>query len=312
MTAIKLTDLTPDAMRENGIYKAFAQYEEVLRSMFAKPPRRRPIAFVYGSPGFGKTYAAKGIAHAEGVKAEIIRPANPQALVDDLWHHTQIGTDALIFDDYGSLISSPQVGEIIKSGWDVDQGRILTWKNLKPRRDRPDKFKLKAALIWSSNLDLKSDKIKGAVRNNIEALESRGGHPISINGRDEDKFVYTLHLVMTKEMLRGKVSRKAVVAAVNFFNDNRCGRLNIKDLSPRGIKSIAEIIHHHPYPTSTDQPDINKEKRELNLSCYLSGKFRNFIPGFEHRLNVINKNDWIEEAPPEPPVVIPLRPTGLH
>jgi hypothetical protein len=261
----------------------------------------RPIAFVYGPPGYGKTTGAKAIAREMKVKAEIIRPANPQALVDDLWHHTVMGTDALIFDDYGSLISCPQVGEIIKSGWDVDQGRILTWKNLKPRQNRPDKFKLKAALIWLSNLDLQSDKIKAPAKANIEAVESRGGHPISINGSFQEKFLYTLYLVMTKEMRRGKVSRKVVVETVNFFNDNR---RRIKDLSPRGIISIAEIIHHHP----------DKEKRELHLSRYLGRGGGYFLDdGFKHRLDVINKNDWIEEVA-EQAVVIPTTPatTVLH
>jgi hypothetical protein len=255
-----------EQIEHNAIYKSYESYKQRL-DLTLDRKTASPLLFVGGKTGFGKTYAALAACKKRGLGVLPSRPANPHAFVQMLFEASICKIKVILLDDVGSLLTSAQTAELIKMGW--DRKRTITWRNLNTRR--PDTFKIKAALIWISNANLEKD-VPRAMQANLDALKSRGGHQICIDGTDQEMFDYTVWLGTVGGMLKDQhISIESSVKAINFFNEHRN---RLREISPRSLGFIAKEIHRGVSQQSlvagylTNEPVRNIsgfDRLELNL-----------------------------------------------
>ena len=261
------------SINRNKVHKSYELYKRRLKLTLERKTAGH-LLFVGGGAGIGKSYAVFTTAKELGIEPERIRPANPQAFVEDLAEAAKLRKPVIILDDVGSILTSSQTAELIKMGW--DRNRTITWRNL--NTERPTQFKINSVLVWLSNANL-TKETPPAMRANLDALESRGGHQIWIEGSDKDKLDYTVWLATEGGMLKKLfVSKKSSEDAINYFITNRN---RLKEISPRTLGNIAKEIHS------------GISKRDLGI--FLTDAPVRDITGFG-QLKLIKPDVWKEAA----------------
>ena len=161
----------------------------------------------------------------------------------------------------------------------------------------PRQYKVRCTLVWLSNLNFVTslNQIPSDMRITFEAICSRGGDPMWIDGPDTDIFRYTIWLATKGDLLRKvmnnngliqPVSRTASVEAVNWFNQNRN---RLRELSPRTLAAVAGYIHNFEKTGVTD-----RKVREIILNKkLLNGDVRKIV-GFGE-LHLDNPPEWGEK-----------------
>jgi hypothetical protein len=292
---LRFQDLSK-AIHTNSVYRQYRNFQKIVE--LAVRGHTEPLQIVGGLTGIGKTFGVMQVCEKACTTPVFMSPRNPHAFVKHLYEHRD--APVILLDDFSSLITSPQIAEVIKMGYGPT--KTVIWSTVESRRNAvrksrgdskydptipPPSFKVNSVLIWLSNLDLTDmHAISSEMRSNIQAICSRGADPIWLEGNDDDLFCYTIWLGTAGNMFRQSknyVSKEAATGAVNWFNEKRN---YIKELSPRTLNSVATYFH---------RIGNDYEGREAALGKKLSRdriQLRD-IPGFG-RLEMVRPSEWRE------------------
>jgi len=207
---------------------------------------------VSGPPGVGKSHGVEEVLDryatmetlGAGKTHEVIKGAmSPIGLYCKLFNMADKGK-VVVFDDCDSIFQDDLSLNILKAALDSKKNRYIHWNtdSFKLRNEGvPDKFKFEASAIFITNL--KFDKVKGKLREHLEALESRCHYMDLTIDTDKDK-VLRIKQVVQDGMLDDRKLSDAVKEDVMDFVDINKGRL--RELSLRTVLKVADLAEAFP------------------------------------------------------------------
>lgn len=211
---------------------------------------------VSGDAGTGKTYTVKKAlrdtgygANVEYIKGGKITAA---ALYVKLWlnrasHRIIVLDDCdLIHHNEKNMIVPMLLGAV-----ELGKNRSVSWETVRknPLMEEfnvPHEFKFEGNIIWITN-DRKTDIAK-AIKQWKQAIFSRFNFA-ECNFTDEQKFMYTMHLIENMDMLgvnceeyEGGYPEDIIDQAADYMSTNY---RNLVEVTPRQAIKIADIMHHN-------------------------------------------------------------------
>lgn len=207
---------------------------------------------VSGPPGVGKSHGVEEVLDRYklmedmgGRKThEVIKGAmSPIGLYCKLYKMADRG-NVVVFDDCDSIFQEELSLNILKAALDSKKNRWIHWNtdSFKLRSEGvPDKFKFEASAIFITNL--KFDKVKGKLREHLEALESRCHYMDLTIDTERDKML-RIRQVIQDGMLDGYSLSDAVKEEIIDFVDMNKSRL--RELSLRTVLKVADLAVSFP------------------------------------------------------------------
>jgi Cdc6-like AAA superfamily ATPase len=226
-------------------------------SSFVKNPHSAINGMIVsGDAGTGKTFTVKKALidaghqqNTEYIKGSKITAANLYVKLYLNRHKHRI----IVLDDC-DLIHNQEKNLIIPmllGAVDLGQNRDIGWETAKKNAlmeeyEVPHSFRFDASVIWITN-DRKGD-IGKSIKQWKNAIFSRFNFA-ECNFTEEQKFMYTLHLVENFAMLgencqeyNGGYSEDTIMEATNYMGDNY---RNLVEVTPRIAIKIADILQHN-------------------------------------------------------------------
>jgi hypothetical protein len=211
---------------------------------------------VSGDAGTGKTYTVKKAlrdtghqANVEFIKGGKITGASlyVKLYLNRAKHRIVVLDDCDIIHHQEKNSIIPMLLGAVELGHDRDVSWEVARRNpLMEEHNVPTQFKFEGSIIWITN-DRK-DQIGKAVKQWKHAVMSRFNFA-ECNFTDEQKFMYTLHLVENIDMLGkncqefvGGYPKAIIEQAVNYLSDNY---RQLVEVTPRQAIKIADILHHN-------------------------------------------------------------------
>lgn len=207
---------------------------------------------VSGPPGVGKSHGVEEVLDryatmemmGAGKTHEVIKGAmSPLGLYCKLYSMADRGK-VVVFDDCDSIFQDDLSLNILKAALDSKKNRWIHWNtdSFKLRNEGvPDKFKFEASAIFITNL--KFDKVKGKLREHLEALESRCHYMDLTIDSDKDKML-RIKQVIQDGMLDSYDIEDEVKEEIMDFVDINKGRL--RELSLRTVLKVADLAVAFP------------------------------------------------------------------
>jgi ATPase family associated with various cellular activities (AAA). len=207
---------------------------------------------VSGPPGVGKSHGVeevldryKMMESLGGKKThEVIKGAmSPIGLYCKLYKMSDKG-NVVVFDDCDSIFQEDLSLNILKAALDSRANRWIHWNtdSFKLRNEGvPDKFKFEASAIFITNM--KFDKVKGKLREHLDALESRCHYMDLTIDTERDKML-RIKQVISDGMLDAYTLDDAVKEDIVDFVDMNKGRL--RELSLRTVLKVADLAVSFP------------------------------------------------------------------
>jgi len=207
---------------------------------------------VSGPPGVGKSHGVEEVldryAMMETMGArkthEVVKGAmSALGLYVKLYKMSEAG-NVIVFDDCDSIFADELSLNILKAALDSKKTRKIHWNtdSYKLRNEGvPDSFSFKASAIFITNL--KFDKVKGKLREHLEALESRCHYMDLTIDSERDKML-RIRQVIEDGMLDGYTLDDAVKTEIIDFVDENKGRL--RELSLRSVLKVADLAVSFP------------------------------------------------------------------
>ena len=207
---------------------------------------------VSGPPGVGKSYGVEEVLDRyemmEQLGArkthEVIKGAmSPIGLYCKLYKNADAG-NVVVFDDCDSIFNDELSLNILKAALDSKKTRKIHWNtdSFKLRNEGvPDCFDFKASAIFITNL--KFNKVKGKLREHLEALESRCHYMDLTIDSERDKML-RIRQVIQDGMLNTYKLDSAVKDAIVDFVDTNKNRL--RELSLRTVLKVADLAVAFP------------------------------------------------------------------
>ena len=207
---------------------------------------------VSGPPGVGKSHGVEEVldryALMESMGAqkthEVIKGATSAiGLYCKLYKMADKGK-VVVFDDCDSIFADELSLNILKAALDSKKNRYIHWNtdSHKLRMEGvPDSFKFEASAIFITNL--KFDKVKGKLREHLEALESRCHYMDLTIDTDHDKML-RIKQVTADGMLDVYALSDEVKEEIMDFIDINKGRL--RELSLRTVLKVADLAKAFP------------------------------------------------------------------
>ena len=207
---------------------------------------------VSGPPGVGKSHGVEEVldryATMElmgGTKQhEVIKGATSAiGLYCKLYKMADKGK-VVVFDDCDSIFTDELSLNILKAALDSKKNRYIHWNtdSFKLRNEGvPDSFRFEASAIFITNL--KFDKVKGKLREHLEALESRCHYMDLTIDSDKDK-ILRIKQVVQDGMLDAYDLEDAVKLEIMDFVDVNKNRL--RELSLRTVLKVADLASAFP------------------------------------------------------------------
>ena len=207
---------------------------------------------VSGPPGVGKSHGVEEVLdryntmEALGGRSrhEVLKGAmSAIGLYCKLYKHADEG-NVVVFDDCDSIFSDELSLNILKAALDSKKNRKIHWNtdSYKLRNEGvPDVFTFKASAIFITNL--KFDKVKGKLREHLEALESRCHYMDLTIDTDREKMLRIKQVVMDGMLDPYKLSDSVKEAIIDFcdINKNR-----LRELSLRTVLKVADLAKAFP------------------------------------------------------------------
>ena len=207
---------------------------------------------VSGPPGVGKSHGVeevldryKTMEQLGGRKThEVIKGAmSPLGLYAALYKMQDAG-NVVVFDDCDSIFSDELSLNILKAALDSKKTRKIHWNTDSHKLQAegiPDSFSFKASAIFITNL--KFDKVKGKLREHLEALESRCHYMDLTIDTDREKML-RIRQVMADGMLTDyKLSKEVKEDIVDFVDTNKN---RLRELSLRSVLKVADLAVAFP------------------------------------------------------------------
>jgi len=207
---------------------------------------------VSGPPGVGKSHGVEEVldryATMEtlgGTKQhEVIKGATSAlGLYCKLYKMADKGK-VVVFDDCDSIFSDELSLNILKAALDSKNNRYIHWNtdSFKLRNEGvPDSFKFEASAIFITNL--KFDKVKGKLREHLEALESRCHYMDLTIDSDKDKILRIKQVTQDGMLDKYTLSDEVKEEILDFIDINK-GRL--RELSLRTVLKVADLAVSFP------------------------------------------------------------------
>jgi predicted AAA+ superfamily ATPase len=207
---------------------------------------------VSGPPGVGKSHGVEEVLDRyttlEQLGArkthEVIKGAmSPLGLYCALYKNADAG-NVVVFDDCDSIFSDELSLNILKAALDSKKNRKIYWNtdSHKLRAEGiPDSFTFKASAIFITNL--KFDKVKGKLREHLEALESRCHYMDLTIDTDREKMLRIRQVIQDGMLNDYKLTDEVKEDIVDFVDANK-GRL--RELSLRSVLKVADLAVAFP------------------------------------------------------------------
>ena len=207
---------------------------------------------VSGPPGVGKSHGVEEVLDryatmetlGAGKTHEVIKGAmSPIGLYCKLFKMADAGK-VVVFDDCDSIFQDDLSLNILKAALDSKKNRWIHWNtdSFKLRNEGvPDKFKFEASAIFITNL--KFDKVKGKLREHLEALESRCHYMDLTIDTDRDKMLRIKQVIQDGMLDTYNVGDDIKEEIIDFVDINK-GRL--RELSLRTVLKVADLAVAFP------------------------------------------------------------------
>jgi len=207
---------------------------------------------VSGPPGVGKSHGVeevldryKMMEDMGGRKThEVVKGAmSALGLYAKLFKMADEG-NVIVFDDCDSIFSDELSLNILKAALDSKKNRKIHW-NTDSHKLRlegiPDCFTFKASAIFITNL--KFDKVKGKLREHLEALESRC-HYMDLTIDTEREKMLRIRQVIQDGMLNAySLSDEVKEDIIDFVDINK---KRLRELSLRTVLKVADLAVAFP------------------------------------------------------------------
>jgi len=207
---------------------------------------------VSGPPGVGKSHGVEQVldryktmeALGGEKKYEVIKGAmSPIGLYCKLYKMSAKGS-VVVFDDCDSIFQDDLSLNILKAALDSKAVRRIHWNtdSFKLRNEGvPDSFKFEASAIFITNM--KFDKVKGKLREHLEALESRCHYMDLTIDSDRDKMLRIKQVIRDGMLNAYKVSDEVKEEIVDFVDTNKN---RLRELSLRTVLKVADLAVAFP------------------------------------------------------------------
>ena len=207
---------------------------------------------VSGPPGVGKSHGVeevldryKTMEQLGGRKThEVIKGAmSPLGLYAALYKMQDAG-NVVVFDDCDSIFSDELSLNILKAALDSKKTRKIHWNtdSHKLRAEGiPDSFSFKASAIFITNL--KFDKVKGKLREHLEALESRCHYMDLTIDTDREKMLRIRQVIQDGMLNSYKLSDEVKEDIIDFVDANKN---RVRELSLRTVLKVADLAVAFP------------------------------------------------------------------
>ena len=207
---------------------------------------------VSGPPGVGKSHGVEEVLERyktlEQLGArkthEVIKGAmSPLGLYAALYKMQDAG-NVVVFDDCDSIFSDELSLNILKAALDSKKTRRIHWNtdSHKLRAEGiPDSFSFKASAIFITNL--KFDKVKGKLREHLEALESRCHYMDLTIDTDREKMLRIRQVIQDGMLNEYKLSDEVKEDIIDFVDANKN---RVRELSLRTVLKVADLAVAFP------------------------------------------------------------------
>ena len=207
---------------------------------------------VSGPPGVGKSHGVEEVLDRYKTmemlgaeqKFEVIKGAmSPIGLYCKLYKMGAPGS-VVVFDDCDSIFQDDLSLNILKAALDTKKQRYIHWNtdSFKLRNEGvPDKFKFEASAIFITNL--KFDKVKGKMREHLEALESRCHYMDLTIDTERDKMLRIKQVIQDGMLNAYKLSDEVKEEIVDFCDLNK---KRLRELSLRTVLKVADLAVAFP------------------------------------------------------------------
>jgi len=207
---------------------------------------------VSGPPGVGKSHGVEEVLDRYKIMEdmggrkthEVVKGAmSALGLYAKLYKMADEG-NVIVFDDCDSIFSDELSLNILKAALDSKKNRKIHWNtdSHKLRQEGiPDCFTFKASAIFITNL--KFDKVKGKLREHLEALESRC-HYMDLTIDTEREKMLRIRQVIQDGMLSGyNLSDEVKLDIIDFVDVNK---KRLRELSLRTVLKVADLAVAFP------------------------------------------------------------------
>ena len=207
---------------------------------------------VSGPPGVGKSHGVeqvldryKTLEHLGGEqKYEVIKGAmSPIGLYCKLYKMSAPGS-VVVFDDCDSIFADDLSLNILKAALDSKKVRRIHWNtdSFKLRNEGvPDSFKFEASAIFITNM--KFDKVKGKLREHLEALESRCHYMDLTIDSERDKILRIKQVVQDGMLDAYNLDDEVKLEIMEFVDANK---KRLRELSLRTVLKVADLAKAFP------------------------------------------------------------------
>ena len=207
---------------------------------------------VSGPPGVGKSHGVEEVLDRYqlledmgGRKThEVVKGAmSALGLYAKLYKMADEG-NVVVFDDCDSIFSDELSLNILKAALDSKKNRKIHWNtdSHKLRQEGiPDCFTFKASAIFITNL--KFDKVKGKLREHLEALESRCHYMDLTIDSERDKMLRIKQVIQDGMLNAYKLSDEVKEDIVDFVDINKN---RLRELSLRSVLKVADLAVAFP------------------------------------------------------------------
>ena len=207
---------------------------------------------VSGPPGVGKSHGVEEVLDryatlemmGAGKTHEVIKGAmSPIGLYCKLFKMADKGK-VVVFDDCDSIFQDDLSLNILKAALDSKKNRWIHWNtdSFKLRNEGvPDKFKFEASAIFITNM--KFDKVKGKLREHLEALESRCHYMDLTIDSDKDKVLRIKQVISDGMLDDRKLPEDVKVDIMDFVEMNMS---KVRELSLRTVLKVADLAEAFP------------------------------------------------------------------
>ena len=207
---------------------------------------------VSGPPGVGKSHGVEEVLERYKMmetlgatkKFEVIKGAmSPLGLYAALYKIQDAG-NVVVFDDCDSIFNDELSLNILKAALDSKKNRRIHWNtdSHKLRAEGiPDSFTFKASAIFITNL--KFDKVKGKLREHLEALESRCHYMDLTIDTDREKMLRIRQVIQDGMLNAYKLSDEVKEDIIDFVDINKN---RLRELSLRTVLKVADLAVAFP------------------------------------------------------------------
>ena len=207
---------------------------------------------VSGPPGVGKSHGVEEVldryalmeAMGGAKQHEVIKGATSAiGLYCKLYKMADKGK-VVVFDDCDSIFTDELSLNILKAALDSKKNRWIHWNtdSYKLRNEGvPDSFKFEASAIFITNL--KFDKVKGKLREHLEALESRCHYMDLTIDSDKDKILRIQQVVQDGMLDIYKLTDEVKEEIMDFIDVNKN---KLRELSLRTVLKVADLAVAFP------------------------------------------------------------------